>query len=137
MQCSSTHRPSHSPTEENADGLTAQFAERSLIFRKSTVSVANHESLKTRSRDTSSGPSIVSNNLKSHGYVPSQCELNPNRDSECTHCGKMGHEEISCWTNKYSVINRVYVYIVQSMSGDENAKAREDKKSENVGLATE
>lgn len=109
----------------------------SLIVRMSAVVVADHETRKKRSRDKFAGPSIIYRIFKQPGHVAGQWELNHKRISTGTHCGKMGNDECNCFDQGASTMKRVSFCIVEAMTDDEISKARDDKKSDSIGIIME
>lgn len=101
------------------------------------MSKIDDEILKPRYMDISTGSSIICYIFKKLSHTASLCELNSKRVSHFTRCGKMGHDEIICWTNTSSATHRVYFEIVQSMKGDKNANSLDDKTSKYFRIVME
>lgn len=82
--------------ESKIDTLAEQLSGLTLLMKKGSTSYSRDP----RAGQARMGKEWTCSFFKQAGHGDSQCQRNPNKDKQCTNCGKIGHDTDSCWSTK-------------------------------------
>lgn len=86
--------------ESKVDNLADQLADLTLLMKKARKNEAGSSASHAAGADIGKGKDRICSFCDTPGHGANRCPNNPNRGVKCPRCGKMGHNESTCWSKK-------------------------------------